>query len=304
MTARTIVVTGTNAGIGRAIVEQFAAAGWNVAATVRDPAAHAGLFAAYPNVRLFPLDVTDEAQAEALAAAVQAAYGGADVLVNNAGALLMGPLETSSMAQIRAQFETNLLGLIMVTRAFLPQLRARRAGTIVNVVSATARLSLPFMSVYSASKSAVAALSEALAAELAPFNIRVKAIYPGGHATQIFARMADGLTPDGVETPASAAYRPFLQRFLALQTAVPPVAAPRGVARRVFRAVQADSGRVEYLVGLDARLMSLTRRLLPPRLIKALIGAMLKAAKAAQPDSRAVLTAKSTKAAKAAQPDS
>jgi NAD(P)-dependent dehydrogenase (short-subunit alcohol dehydrogenase family) len=271
MSPRTIVVTGASSGLGRAIVEEFAARGWHVAAGVRRPADHPGLFAALPRVALLPLDVTDQAQVEALAAAVLARYGRVDALVNNAGALLAGPLETSTMAQIRAQYETNVFGLLMVTKAFLPQLRAQRSGVIVNIASASALVTFPFLGAYGSSKAAVAALSEALAAELAPFNVRVKVIVPGTFATRIFTRVANGLTPG----PAAAAYRPYVRNFLAAQAGVARAGAPRELARLVYRAVVAGDGRTRYVIGRDAALLALLRRFLPQRAIARALAASI-----------------------------
>lgn len=274
MSPRTIVVTGTSSGFGRAIVEQFAARGWRVAATVRRPQDHPALFAALPGVRLFALDVADAGQAAALAADVRAAYGRVDVLVNNAGHLLMGPLETCSMEQIRAQYETNVFGLIAVTRAFLPQLRDQGGGVIINIASASAKVNYPFLAAYGSSKWAVAGLSEALAVELAPFKIRVKTIFPGAHATKIFTKIRDGLAPAG-DTAAAAAYRPYFENFIALQDGVPNVASPRSVARLVYRAACDAGGRAEYVTGRDAALMELARRLLPRRAIAAMLVASI-----------------------------
>jgi NAD(P)-dependent dehydrogenase (short-subunit alcohol dehydrogenase family) len=271
MSRGTIVVTGASSGFGRAIAEEFAARGWNVAATVRRPEEHQRLFAALPSVRLFQLDVTDEGQVGRLAADVVAAYGGVDVLVNNAGALLMGPLETSAPAQIRAQYETHVFGPIALTRALLPQMRARRAGMIINIASAGARAGYPFLAAYGSSKAALASLSESLAVELAPFGVKVKVLLPGVHATKIFTKVADGLT--GGE--AAAAYRPNQANFLAVQDGVAEVAPARRVARLVARIVEADDDRVSYVVGRDAALMDLLKALLPQGLYKRAMAASI-----------------------------
>jgi len=271
MAPQTIVITGTSSGFGKATVEHFAARGWNVAATVRRPQDHPTLFAQFPNVTLFPLDVTNQAQVDRLAAATRAAYGSIDVLVNNAGQLLMGPLETSTMEQIRAQYETNVFGLIMVTKAFIPLLRAQGYGMIMNVASASAKANLPFLAAYGSSKWAVAGLSEALAVELAPFGIKVKTIFPGAHATKIFTKIANGLTPDAVAAAAAVAYRPYFANFLAVQDGVSHVTSPRNVAHLIYRVARANSDQTDYLAGRDAVLQVLLRRLLPQRVFKRML---------------------------------
>lgn len=268
MASRTIVVTGTNSGFGKAIVELFAAQGWNVAATVRRPEEHRGLFADLPTVRLFALDVTDQAQVDQFAAAVHAAFGTVDVLVNNAGYFLMGPLETNTMEQIRAQYETNVFGLIMVTKAFLPQMRERRAGMIINIASSSAKANYPFAGAYGSSKWAVAGLTEALAIELAPFNIKVKSVFPGAHATKIFTKIRNGLRTEGASSTAAAAYQPYIENFFATQEGVPHISSPRNVAEVIYRAVLANDDRTDYVAGRDAAFLVLMKRLLPQSAFK------------------------------------
>lgn len=263
MTPRTIVVTGTNSGFGKAIVERFAAQGWNVAATVRRSADHPTLFAPFPNVRLFSLDVTDQHQVEQFAAEVDATYGAVDVLVNNAGYFLMGPLETNTMDQIRAQYETNVFGLMMVIKAFLPGMRTRRSGMIFNIASSSAKANYPFVGAYGSSKWAVAGLSEALAIELAPFNIKVKTIFPGTHATKIFTKIRNGMVTEGASSEAMAAYLPYVEHFFAAQEGVPHVSSPDNVAEVIARAVQANDDQTDYVVGNDAAFLVLMKRLLP-----------------------------------------
>lgn len=268
MTPRTIVVTGTNSGFGKAIVERFAAAGWNVAATVRRPEERPELFADLPNVRIFPLDVTDQTQVDQFAAAVHTAFGAVDVVVNNAGYFLMGPLETNTMAQIRAQYETNVFGLIMVTKAFLPHMRERRAGMIINIASSSAKANYPFVGAYGSSKWAVAGLTEALAIELMPFNIKVKSVFPGTHATKIFTKIRNGLRTEGVSSAAVTAYKPYIENFFATQEGVPQIASPRNVAEIVYRAALANDDRTDYVAGRDAAFLVLLKRLLPQQAFK------------------------------------
>jgi NAD(P)-dependent dehydrogenase (short-subunit alcohol dehydrogenase family) len=258
---KTIFVTGTGSGFGKATVELFAGKGWRVAATVRR-AEQLGAFSHLPNVRTYLLDVTDFAQVEAVAQQVIADFGKVDTVVNNAGFAQYGPLETSSMAQIRAQLETNYFGLVAVCKAFIPHLRQQQGGTIVNVASLSAKMGFPIFSVYSSSKAAVATLSEGLAMELAPFGIKVKAVFPGTHATQIFTKMDAGL--EG----AYKEYLPYIQNFIAAQAGVTEVSAPSNIAKVIWQAITDGREQYEYVGGRDAGFLIGLKRWLPQAMWK------------------------------------
>lgn len=253
-TLRTIVVTGTSSGLGRATVERFAAAGWRVAATVRRPE-HLTTFADNAAVHTYLLDVTDPAAIDAVGRQILSELGPVDVLVNNAGYYQMGPLESSTMEQIRAQFETNVFGLIAVTKAFLPHFRQRRAGTIINISSISAENGYPFTAAYGASKAAVATLTDSLNVELAGLGIIVKAIYPGTHATKIFTKV--DISPD---IPAD--YLPLIRRFTDAQASLGG-SPPEVVADAILRAVtDGRNDKTRYFAGPDATSIPRTKRLL------------------------------------------
>lgn len=175
----TILITGCSSGFGRATAELFAARGWNVVATMRN-LDDAGELGHRPNVLATALDVQDQ---ESIAHAIDAAvgrFGRIDALVNNAGFGLFGVFESTSDDKVREQFEVNLFGAMAVTRAVLPHMRRRRAGTIVNVSSGAGVFGLPMLSLYCASKFALEGFSEALSYELAALGITVKIVEPGG----------------------------------------------------------------------------------------------------------------------------
>ncbi len=177
-------ITGASSGFGLAFVQHALSLGYNVVATARQPAKLAALQAAAPDrVLLQPLDVTVPAQAEAAVAAALARFGRIDVLINNAGYGIVGAVEETPDAELRAQLETNFFGAVTVTKAVLPHLRARRTGAIVNLSSMGGQLSFGGFGAYSSAKFALEGLSEALAQEVAPFGIKVLIVEPGAFRT-------------------------------------------------------------------------------------------------------------------------
>jgi NAD(P)-dependent dehydrogenase (short-subunit alcohol dehydrogenase family) len=185
---RSILITGSSSGIGRATAERFAARGWQVFASMRNLDAGAPLRAraAEAGWRLTTpaLDVTSDASVAAAAAHVLREAGGRlDVLVNNAGYYQFGALEETSPEELRAQLETNVVGVLRVTRAVLPAMRARRSGTIVTLSSVSGRVALPIGGPYHASKWALEGMIESLRLELIPFGLRVVLIEPGPYHT-------------------------------------------------------------------------------------------------------------------------
>jgi NAD(P)-dependent dehydrogenase (short-subunit alcohol dehydrogenase family) len=182
-------ITGASSGFGRELAEQVLSTGATVVATARKPEQLADLGKKYPETALIlPLDVTD---AESVAGAMEATlakFGHVDVLVNNAGYGLCGGIEEATEAEFMPVLETNVFGLIRVTRAFLPQFRKQRSGNVVNLSSIGGLIGGPGWGYYNASKFAVNGFSEALAAELAPLGIHVTIIEPGPFRTEFLGR--------------------------------------------------------------------------------------------------------------------
>ena len=181
---RVWMITGAARGIGLRIVEAALAAGDAVVATSRDVSALRERFAG--NAALLPvaLDVTDEKQAAAAVASALQRFGRVDVLVNNAGFGLLGAVEEASADEVRRLYETNVFGLLNVTRAVLPAMRERRQGRVINISSLGGLRSGPGFGVYCSTKFAVEGLSEALRAELAPLGVHVTIVEPGYFRTE------------------------------------------------------------------------------------------------------------------------
>src|SRR5271156_215506 len=183
-----VVVTGASSGIGKAAALEFAARGHTVFAAARREDELAKLAAASAaRITAVPLDVTDAESVAAAATRIDELTDGhgVDVLVNSAGYALGGAVEALSSEAVQHQFQTNVFGLLDVTRAFLPRMRERRNGRIINVSSVVGRVVFPGMGVYAATKYALEALSDALRMELAPFDVSVVLVEPGFVKTDI-----------------------------------------------------------------------------------------------------------------------
>ncbi|MCA9628298.1 MAG: SDR family oxidoreductase, partial [Myxococcales bacterium] len=170
---KTVLITGCSSGYGLATARKFHAQGWRVVATMRTPRKE--LLPDDERAVVLPLDVSSPAS---IRAALEAS-GPIDVLVNNAGIGLAGVFEVTPMATVREVFETNTFGVMAMTQAVIPQLRARRSGAIVNVTSSTTLAPMPLVAVYTASKTAIEGFSGSLALELQSFGVRVKLVQPG-----------------------------------------------------------------------------------------------------------------------------
>jgi NADP-dependent 3-hydroxy acid dehydrogenase YdfG len=184
-----IVITGATAGIGRAAAILLANKGHRVFAAGRNEEALAALDGGYANITPLRLDVTDAASVDAAARSVLAELNGAspDILVNNAGYALAGPLEAIPDEDWLQQYQTNVLGLVRVTRAFLPGMRQRRRGRIINVSSVAGRVTMPFFGPYNSTKHAVESISDSLRHELRPHGVDVIVIEPGAVKTRFGA---------------------------------------------------------------------------------------------------------------------
>lgn len=257
-TQRTILITGASSGIGRATAHAFAARGWRVAATMRRPD-DAGELAAIPGVMVLPLDVTDPASVTAAVGRVVTDYGRLDVVVNNAGFAVDGVFEAMDDEVVRRQFETNVLGLMRVTREVIPQMRRQGAGTIVQLSSMGGRVCFPLYSIYHATKWAVEGFSESLAMELRPFGIRMRIIEPGAIRSDFYGR-----SRQAVVAPEDGSYDAFVARCEAISLSAGEQGAEATmVAETIIRAV-ADSGwRLRYPVAAPAPLLVALRKFLP-----------------------------------------
>ncbi|WP_262271357.1 MULTISPECIES: SDR family oxidoreductase [Microvirga] len=256
---RTVLMTGASTGFGEATARLFASRGWNVIATMRRPEAGAAL-AALDNVLVTRLDVQDQASIDAAVAAGIARFGRLDVLVNNAGFGLFGVFEGTSRDKIREQFDVNLFGLMDVTRAVLPHLRANRAGVIVNVSSGAGVFALPMISLYCASKFALEGFSESLSYELASLGIAVKIVEPGGVTSTRFGRRSG---EEAARSMVPSDYEPFVrgaQAVFAGLRAARADATSEEVAEVIWTAATDGTDRLRYVATDDIKPLVAARR--------------------------------------------
>ncbi len=259
-----VVVTGASTGIGQTTANRLAAQGFVVFAGVRKNADAARLKSqSLPGLRPLMIDVADDASVKRAAAEVDEATGDAGLvgLVNNAGVSWGGPLEFQDLDEIRAMFAVNLFGLIAVTQAMLPMVR-RGGGRIINMGSIGGKMSVPFVSAYSATKFGVEAISDALRVELRPWGIKVACIEPGSIATPLwergfeqFDRQVEKMSPEAIELYGDLI--PRMRKIVERQAAAGIPAAR--VADAVEHALTAPRPKTRYLVGNDARAQSALR---------------------------------------------
>lgn len=250
--SQTVFITGSSTGLGRATALLFATHGWKVIATMRRPEQHSEL-ASTPGITLLPLDVTDRAQI-ATAARRAIELGGVDVLFNNAGYGLAGPLEGTSDEQLTQEIDTNLLGVIRTTQAFLPHFRDKRAGIIITTTSIGGLVTFPFNSVYHATKWALEGWSESMAFELAPFNIRIKTVSPGGIATDFASR--------SLVMTAHPAYEALVQKVVGVfrdPARAAQQSSAEQIAEVVYEAATDGKEDLRYLAGNDAKALHAQR---------------------------------------------
>ncbi len=263
--AQTVLVTGASSGIGRDTALALARAGHHVfAAARRLPALEAMRDLAPPGtVTPLVLDLDDPASIAAAVAEVDrmTAGRGVDALVNNAGFATAGALSELGDRELRAQFETNVFGLMTLTRAVLPALLARGAGRIINVSSVSGRIPSPILGAYHASKYAVEALSDALRMELAPFGIQVVVVEPGTIRTEFAGRtLAEAAAARTTATRYGAVYDRAAQmeaRFAGLAGGTGPV------VRAIEHALFARRPRARYVAPREFALVIALVRVLP-----------------------------------------
>lgn len=263
-TMKTIFITGASTGLGKATAKLFHAKGWQVIATMRNPEKETELNQ-LGNVILLPLDVTNAGQ---ITKTVNEAIGLSeiDVVFNNAGYGLMGPLEVLSDDQIRRQLDTNLLGVMRVTQAFIPYFREKQRGVFVTTTSMGGLLSFPLASVYHATKWALEGWSESMSFELGLFNVRIKTVAPGGITTDFGGRSMDAAS--------HPVYEAALQKVFALFNENHYSSAEQ-IAEVVYEAATDGKDQIRYVAGDDANRLYARRQEIGSEAFRKELGALI-----------------------------
>jgi NAD(P)-dependent dehydrogenase (short-subunit alcohol dehydrogenase family) len=261
-----VLISGASRGIGRATALRMARAGWTVYATVRKPADGDELLteAAGGEIKPLQLDVTDDAQIAALGGLLPERL---DAVVNNAGIVVSGPLETLSAADVREQFEVNVVGAVALTNLVLPQLR-RAKGRIVFVSSLSGLISTPMTGAYNASKFAIEAIADAWRLELRPWGIKVVLVEPAMTDTDLWRNAPETLEAEAAEM--SEEHRQLYAEHLdGMRKTVPrmqKMAKPvDGVAATIERALTTARPRARYPVGVDVKVQAALSGVTPDR---------------------------------------
>ena len=270
--AKKILITGASSGIGKATALFLAQRGHPVIVTSRSLARLDSLQseASETGIPITPveLDINSDQAVDEVMPAVLAEHGTVDVLVNNAGYGLWGPVESLSIAQVKDQFEANLFGAVRLIKAVLPAMVSRQAGTIINVGSVLGRMGTPFNGAYAASKFALEGLSESLRAELWPLGVRVAVVEPGAYRTDFSTNRVIGEDADSADGP----YAPYIQRYMARHAEYDKRAGdPIRVAKVIHRIIRSRSPAFRYPVGRNAWLGGFGARFLPERIVQALL---------------------------------
>ncbi len=249
---KVVLITGVSSGFGKASAELLANRGHVVYGTVRKPCSIAA------NVRVLNMDLTDVVSVQAAIAKVVEEQGHIDVLINNAGMHLGGPIEEAPEALFRKQLETNVNGLVYVLQAALPSMRNHPGATVVNFSSIGGLMGLPFQPFYSASKFAIEGLSESLRMELKPFGVRVVVVNPGDFATSNTDNRVN-ITVEG--GPYEKQFRTTQAKFESDERGG---GKPEAMAKVMVKIVESKKPRNRYIVAnFEQKLSVLLKRILP-----------------------------------------
>ncbi|MDR9793687.1 oxidoreductase [Aeribacillus pallidus] len=258
-------VTGASSGFGLLTSVALAREGYRVLASMRDLDKRGRLEAAAKEagvtdrIEIIQLDVTDFSAAETVIQNVIEDYGQIDLLVNNAGYAAGGFTEELAVEEWQRQFETNFFGLVAVTKAVLPSMRARRSGKVVNISSISGRIGFPSMGPYVASKFAVEGFSESLRLEMLPYGVHVVLIEPGSYKTEIWSK---GL--DAVSVNPDSPYVKEMEKILKYVNHVADTApSPYEVIQQIVHVAKSSYPKLRYPVGKGVKLGMVLKNILP-----------------------------------------
>ncbi len=255
---KTILITGASSGIGKATARYFQEKGWNIIATMRNPSKEDELNQ-LENILVARLDVTDLDSIDNTIQSGIEKFGKIDVLVNNAGYGAYGPLEVFPRENIIRQFNTNVIGLLDVTRAVLPHFRENKSGVIINISSVGGKATFPLGALYHGTKFAVEGITESLSFELEQIGVKAKIIEPGTISTDFAGRSFDFQNDETI-----AEYQPIINAMLAgigdVTTDENRISHPSAVAEVIYHAATDGTNTLRYTAGQDAEIFLNVRR--------------------------------------------
>lgn len=259
---KVILITGSSSGIGKETAKYFQSKGWKVIATMRTPEKETEL-TRLENVFVTELDVLKLDTIEKAVNEGIAKFGKIDVLVNNAGYGAYGPLESFSREKILRQFNTNVIGLMDVTKAVLPHFRKNKVGIIINISSMGGKMTFPLGSLYHGTKFAVEGISESLKYEVEQFGGMVKIVEPGAISTDFAGRSLDFNNDENLPE-----YQSMVQKILTVLPTMVKNASPASVVSKViYEAATDGKSKLRYIAGSDAKMYQLINKLFGYRFI-------------------------------------
>ncbi len=259
---KVVLITGGSSGIGKSIGEFLHQKGFVVYGTSRNP--ERVLHSVFP---LVALDVRDTASIEAAVAKIIATSGKLDIVINNAGVGITGPLEEIPAAEIKNNFEINFFGPIEVMKAVLPQMRKQKSGLIINITSIAGYMGLPYRSVYSASKGALELITEALRMEVKSFGIAITNVAPGDFATNIASGRYHAPLING-----SAYEKAYGNTLKTMDEHVDSGSNPNEMAEAVYKIIQTPNPKIHYKVGMFMQKFSIVlKRILPDKVYEKML---------------------------------
>jgi len=260
--SKVVLITGGSSGIGKSIGEFLYHKGFVVYGTSRNP--ERILNSLFP---LVALDVRNVGSIHAAVAKIIATSGKLDIVINNAGVGITGPLEEIPTEEIKNNFETNFFGPIEVMKAVLPQMRKQQSGLIINVTSIAGYMGLPYRSVYSASKGALELITEALRMEVKSFGIKITNVAPGDFATNIASGRFHAPVING-----SAYEIPYGNTLKTMDEHVDTGSNPNEMAEAVYKIIQAKKPKIHYKVGVFMQKFSIIlKRALPDKMYEKML---------------------------------
>ena len=259
---KVVVITGGSSGIGKSVGEFLSDKGFTVYGTSRNPERITN--SRFP---LLALDVRNKESIQKAFAEVIAKSGRIDVVINNAGVGITGPIEEIPTEEIRNNFETNFFGPIEVMKAALPQMRSQKSGLIINITSIAAYMGLPYRGIYSASKGALELITEAIRMEVKSFGIHITNVAPGDFATNIASGRYHAPVISG-----SAYETPYGNTLKMMDEHVDSGSNPNEMAEAIYKIIQTPNPKIHYKIGVFMQKFSIVlKRILPDKVYEKML---------------------------------